>query len=174
MRAARAIVPGAAIWVTGLPASGKTTLAVALVEALRASGAVVLHLDSDALRPHAVGADGFDTAARERFYGLIVYLARLATEAGALVVISATAHRRAWRDAARAAIPRFVEVFLDVDATTCRARDPKGLWRAAAAGVIDALPGAGVDYEAPPSPEVRLDADTPRDVAVGSILAALG
>jgi adenylylsulfate kinase len=158
---------GAAVWFTGLPASGKTTLALALIASLRAEGRVALHLDSDDLRRFFDA--GFDDDARDRFYALIGHLAARGAEAGAVVVVSATAHRRAWRDAARAAIPRFIEVFIDAGVETCAARDPKGLWRAAAEGRIRSLPGHGVNYEAPASPEVVVNADAPIAVAVACV-----
>jgi len=167
------IASGVAVWLTGLPASGKTTLAHDLVDAMRADGAIVLHFDSDVLRPYVIGNGGFGDDARERFYRWLGYMATITTEAGADVVISATAHRRAWRDGPRAAIARFVEVFLDVDVATCRARDPKGLWRSAAAGAITTLPGAGVSYEPPLAPEVRLGAEVPRDEAIAQIRRAI-
>ena len=164
---------GAAVWITGLPASGKSTLASALLAALRADGVVALALDSDDLRPHVVGADGFDDATRERFYGLLAHLAQLGADGGAIVVISATAHRRAWRDAARALVPSFVEVLMDVHASICAARDPKGLWRAAAEHRITTLPGAGVAYEPPLAPEVVVGAELAIDDAVGRVRSVL-
>jgi adenylylsulfate kinase len=166
------VKPGVAVWITGLPASGKTTLGSALVRALRADGAVALLLDGDDLRRHV--AYGFDDAGRERLYGLLAHVARLASEAGATVVVSATAHRRAWRDAARASIPRFFEVYLAADAATCAARDPKGLWRAAAEQRISALPGAGVAFEPPLAPELVLAPEVPLDEAVAAVRALLG
>lgn len=164
---------GRAIWITGLPASGKSTLAAALVAALRADGAVVLALDSDDLRAHVVGVGGYDDGARNRLYGLLAHLAELGAAGGATVVISATAHRRAWRDAARALIPAFFEVFLDVDAKMCAARDPKGLWRAAAEHRITTLPGAGVAYEPPLRAEVMLAPEVPLDAAVARVRSVL-
>jgi len=167
---------GAAIWITGLPASGKTTLAAALVAALRGDAqppAAVLHLDSDDLRPHVMGDGGYDDAGRARLYGLLAHLAELGAAAGVVVVISATAHQRAFRDAARARVQRFVEVYMDVDRQTCAARDPKGLWRAAAEQRITTLPGAGVTYEPPLAPEVSIEAALPLADAVARVRAAL-
>lgn len=166
--------PGRAVWITGLPACGKTTLANALVHALRRRGEVAIALDGDDLRPFVFAAGaGYDPEARDRFYGLLTHLARLGAEGGATVVVSATAHRRAWRDAARAAIPRFCEVFIDADAATCAARDPKGLWRAAAEGRITALPGAGVEYERPAHPEVIVGAELSRAAALDRVMRNL-
>ena len=161
------------VWITGLPASGKTTLAAALIEALRADDVAVLWLDGDDLRPHLAGAGGYDAADRERFYGALAHLALLGARGGATVIISATAQRRAWRDDVRERVARFVEVYVDADLATCAARDPKGLYRAAAAGVVVGLPGVGAAYEVPLAPEVVVGAHLPADEAVAVVRAAL-
>lgn len=147
------------IWLTGLPASGKTTLARALVDLLKAAGRPVLWLDGDDLRPHLVGAGHFDDPSRERFYGALTHLVALGLDGGADVVVSATAQRRAWRDRARgvAGPGHFVEVHVATPLATCVARDPKGLYRGSASGEVQALPGAGAPYEAPLAPEVAVD-----------------
>jgi adenylylsulfate kinase len=165
---------GRAVWVTGLPASGKTTLANALVAALRRRGEVAIALDGDDLRPFVFGSGGYDPAARDRFYRLLSHLAKLGADGGATVVVSATAHRRQWRDQARQSIARFYEVFIDADAATCAARDPKGLWRAAAEGRIDALPGAGADYERPLHAEVIIAPEQSCQAALDQVLRVLG
>lgn len=169
-----AVLPGVVVWVTGLPGSGKTTLAGRLVAGLRGEGRVALWLDGDDLRPHLNG-HGYRDEDRARFYKSLGHLARLGVEAGAVAVVSATAHRRAWRDAARAdalaAGGRFVEVWLTVDGATCAARDPKGLYRDAAAGLITGLPGVGAEYEAPHDAEVTVEAEEPLGLAVARVRA---
>lgn len=160
------------VWITGLPASGKTTLAAALVAALRADGSPALWLDGDDLRPHLAGA-GYDAADRERFYAALAHIALLGARGGTTVIISATAQRRAWRDGLRALAGRFIEVYVDADVATCAARDPKGLYRAAAAGVVVGLPGVGAPYEPPFTPEVVVAADLPTATAVATVRAAL-
>lgn len=165
--------PGRAVWITGLPSSGKTTLGEALVAALRKRGEVAVLLDSDALRPFVFARDGYDPEARARFYALLAHLAHLVSAAGATAVVSATAHRRIWRTAARDLIPRFFEVYLAVGPEICAARDPKGLWRAAAAGEITSLPGVGVDYEPPPAPEVIVNPELTPEAALDRVLRTL-
>ncbi len=165
---------GAIVWLTGLPGSGKTTVARAVIDMLRADGSATLWLDSDDLRPHLVGPGGYDDATRDRFYGALVHLAALGADGGALVVVSATAHRRAWRDAARARAPRFVEVHLTADVGVCAARDPKGLYRAASAGAVVTLPGAGVVYEAPLAPELSIGPVVSAVAAASRIVEAIG
>ncbi len=160
---------GAIVWLTGLPSSGKSTLAEAAAAALRARGEAVLVLDGDAVRAALVPTPGYDEAGRAGFYATLARLAALAARQGLTVLVPATAHRRRFRDAARALAPaRFVEVFVDTDAATCRARDTKGLY--AAAGPAAALPGAGVIYEPPEHPELRL---RPSDDGVTQLLAVL-
>ncbi len=146
---------GRVYWLTGPPSSGKSTLARAAHAALRGRGWAALWLDGDDLR-QVLGED-YSPEGRDRLYGVIGHLARLGAEGGALVLVSATGARRRWRDAVRAAVPEFAEVYLTADPETLRARDPKGLYARAAAGEIDSLPGVGVPYEPPLAPELTLD-----------------
>lgn len=155
---------GAVVWVTGLPASGKSTLARRLRDRLRAAGAAAAVLDGDAVRAALVPAPGYDPAARAAFYETLGNLALALAQDGVVAIVAATAHRRAFRDRVRARLsaggearegaPRFVEVLVDVPAEVCAARDPKGLWAKARAGEAPELPGAGVAYERPLAPEV--------------------
>lgn len=140
---------GAVVWLTGLPASGKSTLARAIVSRLREDGAPTLLLDGDEVRAALVPTPGYDDAARDAFYRTLGRLAVLAASQDLIVVVAATAHRRAWRDQVRAAAPRFLEVHVATPLEECRRRDPKGLYADAAA----TLPGPGVAYEPPIRPE---------------------
>jgi adenylylsulfate kinase len=139
---------GAVVWFTGLPRSGKSTLA----EAARArlGGRAVL-LDGDAVRGALVPAPGYDPAGRDAFYATLARLAALVAGQGWIVLVPATAHRRAHRDDARARAPRFVEVFVAASLAECVAHDPQGLYASAARAQ---LPGAGVAYEPPEHPDV--------------------
>ncbi|HUL59315.1 MAG TPA: adenylyl-sulfate kinase [Anaeromyxobacteraceae bacterium] len=145
---------GAVVWVTGLPSSGKSTFAARLAGRLRAGGRPVALLDGDAVRAALVPAPGYDPAGRAAFYATLANLAALLAGGGLVAIVAATAHRRAFRDAARAAAPRFVEVLVDAAPEVCAARDAKGLWARARAGGAPELPGAGVAYERPVRPEV--------------------
>lgn len=87
----------------------------------------------------------------------VIYLAELLTGNGVNVLISATAPRGAYRDEARKRMKRFAEVYFDCPKAECRKRDPKGLWEQANQGEITELPGAGVLYEPPDSPEVEVN-----------------
>jgi adenylylsulfate kinase len=138
---------GVVVWVTGLPSSGKTTLAARAQGRLPGS----ILLDSDEVRAAIAPGLGYAPEERDRFYAALARLAGLLARQGQTVLVAATAHRRAYRDDARAAAPRFVEVFVDVDREVCVQRDAKGLY----ARRPPDLPGAGVEYERPEAPQVR-------------------
>lgn len=166
---------GPVVWFTGRPASGKTTLARSVVTRLRSAGTPVLWLDSDDLRPHLAPGAGYDDAGRAAFYGALAHVARRAAEGGVTTIISATAPRRAHRDALRTTVPDLREVLVEADDATLRARDPKGLYARADAGEVTRLPGAGADYE-PPSAPWRVVNTTIEgvDASAERILSALG
>jgi adenylylsulfate kinase len=147
-------VNGAVVFVTGLPSSGKSTLARAVVARLAARGRAAALLDGDAVRAALAPRPGYDAAGRAAFYETLGNLALLLARQGLVAVVAATAHRRAFRDRVRAAGERFVEVLVDTPAEVCAARDPKGLWARARAGGAPELPGAGPAYEPPRAPEV--------------------
>ena len=165
---------GTIVWLTGLPSSGKSTLAARVADALRVRGhdAVVV-LDGDALRAAIVPAHGYDDASRADFYETLARVAAMLAAQGLDILVPATAHRRAYRARARALAPAgFVEVFVDTTPERCRERDAKGLYAQAAAGEGAAmLPGIGADYEAPEAPEEIVREDD-RD-ALGRLLARL-
>lgn len=150
---------GAVVWFTGLPSSGKTTLARRAQARLAAAGRAAVVLDSDELRD-ALDAHSYTPADRDRFYGAVAALAALIARQGVVVLVAATAPRRADRQRARdelgrgSAPGRFIEVWVDTPLAECQARDPKGLYAQARRGVADQLPGVGAAYEAPVSPEV--------------------
>jgi adenylylsulfate kinase len=152
-----AIRPGFAIWLTGLPSSGKTTLAHALSCLLAERGVAVQILDSDGLRRKLTPNPTYSTEERDWFYDVITFLAELLTTNGVNVLIAATASQRAYRQAARERILRFAEVYVECPSEVCRARDPKRLWERADRGEITNLPGVGALYEAPDTPEARVD-----------------
>lgn len=149
--------PGFALWLTGLPSSGKTSLAQALSRLLLERGITVQILDSDELRRRLTPKPSYSLEERDWFYGVIAYLAELLTANGVNVLVAATAPRRAYRQAARERMGRFAEVYVECPPEVCRARDPKGLWARADRGEIATLPGGGTPYEAPEAPEVRVD-----------------
>jgi adenylylsulfate kinase len=148
-----------AVWITGLPASGKSTVAVELTQQIRALGVKITILESDALRKVFSTNPGYDDRDREYFYGSLAFIGRLLTEHGISVIFDATANRRSYRNRARQQIPRFIEVFVDCPLATCIQRDPKGIYRKAAAGEATHVPGLQVVYEPPEEPDVVVHGD---------------
>ncbi len=148
---------GWAIWLTGPPASGKTTIARALCERARAQGIPCVIIDSDDLRAILTPNPRYDAAERDWFYGVIVELAAWLTGSGVNVIIAATGHRRAYRDAARARIARFAEVEVRCPPDVLRRRDPKRLYERAARGEVHEVPGVDLPYESPLAPDAIID-----------------
>ena len=164
---------GAVVWLTGLPASGKTTLAARIRERLVALGAAAVLLDSDLLRPIIAADLDYRVAGRDEFYRRLAELAAVIARQGCTAVVAATAPTRAQRALARALAPRFIEVHLDVPLEECAARDPKGLYARARAGQAPDLPGAGAPYEAPSAAEVVARGGEDES-AVDAVIALLG
>jgi adenylylsulfate kinase len=156
-----------AVWITGLPASGKSTLAAELAKQIREIGIKVTVLESDALRKIFSAQPRYDEQDRDYFYGSLAFIGRVLTENGIAVIFDATANRRAYRDRARQQIPRFIEVFVECPLQTCVQRDPKGIYRKARAGQADHVPGIQTPYEPPAQPDVvvRGDRDNPVEAA---------
>jgi adenylylsulfate kinase len=145
---------GVVVWFTGRPSSGKSTLAAELQRRLEADGRGAVLLDSDDVRAVFRPAVGYGDEERSAFYATLAGLAALIARQGHVVLVPATAHRRTFRMEARSMAPRFVEVYVATDAAECARRDTKDLYRRVAAGELEGVPGADVEYEIPESPEV--------------------
>lgn len=162
-----------AVWLTGLPASGKTTISRVLVHELASRGVDVAVLESDEVRrvltPHAT----YTEKERDTFYRSLVYIGRLLVEHGVPVVFDATANRRAYRAAAREAIDRLIEVYVDCPLDVCIARDPKGIYRKAHAGEISTVPGVQTTYERPEHPDLTVSGGGDAYEAAARIVAEL-
>lgn len=157
------------LWLTGLPAAGKTTLAGEIAGRLRDSGLSVCILDGDVMR-RGLNADlGFSEADRDENIRRAAEIARLLLDSGIIVVAALISPYRAGRMHARAlaGAGRFLEVFVDAPLEVCRQRDPKGLYARAGTGEINDLTGIGSPYEPPPDPELHLrsDRNTPKALA---------
>jgi adenylylsulfate kinase len=156
-----------AVWLTGLPACGKSAIARELGRLLHERGIDAARLESDVLRTQLTPYPRYDERERDLFYAALAHLGAFLAQQGTPVVFDATANRRRYRDEARRQIARFAEVFVDTPLEVCAARDPKGLYRAAREGRSGTLPGAQAAYEIPEQPElvVRGDAGTPEEAA---------
>ncbi len=165
---------GVVFWLTGPPATGKSTLAQGLLEHFHQQDIVTLWLDSDDLRTAFTPHPTYSSDERDVFYGSIGHVAKRASEGRVTVVISATASKRKYRECVRESVERFVEVELEASPDTLRERDIKGLYQKADAGEIASLPGVGTQYESSEAPELVLDSqDNPPDILVKAILTWL-
>jgi adenylyl-sulfate kinase len=168
---------GATVWFTGLPASGKSTVARNLVVALAERGINAYRLDGDNLRHGLCGDLGFDHASREENIRRAAEVARLMADAGIVVVVSLVSPYRASREMVRclhrdAGLP-FVEVWVSTPLEECERRDPKGLYARARRGEVAHMTGVDDPYEEPESPEIEVTMDMDADVGVERVLAAL-
>jgi adenylylsulfate kinase len=164
-----------AVWITGLPASGKSSIAGKLIAQLKTRGVDVALLESDELRKILTPRPRYDPGERDMFYRQMVYIGVLLTQHDVPVIFDATANRRAYRDWARQKISKFVEVYVECPLATCVARDPKGIYRRARESHAQTVPGLQTEYEPPENPEIVLhgDREAPEDAA-RKIIARLG
>ncbi len=149
---------GAVIWFTGLSASGKSTLAHALENALFERGCKTYVLDGDNIR-HGLNKDlGFSPEDREENIRRIGEVAKLFADAGLIVLTAFISPYRADREKARKLNPKnFIEVYVKCDIDICEQRDPKGLYKKAKAGEIPEFTGISAPYEEPENPEITID-----------------
>jgi len=154
---------GVVAWFTGLPSSGKSTLAAAVAGELRRRDISAVLLDSDDLRA-MLPTLGYDEAGRTALYGALARLAAHIARQGHIVLVPATAHRRCFRDAARGLAPAFLEIWVDTPIEECRRRDTKGLY----ADKVASAPGVGTEYELPHAADFRVrlaDSDAAAEIA---------
>lgn len=147
---------GFTVWLTGLPCSGKSTIAAKLVEHLRASGRKVEVLDGDLVREHLSKGLGFSRADRDANVLRIGFVAQLLARNGVAVVVAAVSPYASTRELVRQQIPGFVEVFVECPLEECERRDVKGMYKRARAGAIGAFTGVDDPYEPPLHPDVTV------------------
>jgi adenylylsulfate kinase len=154
---------GFTIWFTGLSASGKSTLAAALEEALYEHGCHAYVLDGDNVR-HGLNSNlGFSPEDRTENIRRIAEVAKLFRDAGVISITAFISPYRADRDGARALAEAehdaFIEVFVECPIAVCEQRDPKGMYRKARAGTLREFTGISAPYEPPLAPEICLRTD---------------
>jgi len=147
------------VWFTGLPSSGKSTLARLVEKRIRERGFPVMVLDGDEVRTWLTAGLGFSREDREENIRRIAHLAMFQNRAGVATITAAISPYRSSRDAARQVIDRFLEVYVDCPLEVCEQRDVKGLYRKARRGEIQQFTGVSDPYEPPAAPEVIVRTD---------------
>ena len=152
---------GCVLWFTGLPSSGKSTLANEVAHLLHQRGQLTYVLDGDNIR-HGLNKDlGFSPEDREENIRRIGEVAKLFADAGVIALTAFVSPYRKDRDRARSLLEegRFIEVYVNCPVQVCESRDPKGLYKKAKAGEIPEFTGISAPYEPPEKPEIEVRTD---------------
>jgi adenylyl-sulfate kinase len=164
------------VWFTGLPASGKSTVAAAVEAELVRAGRAAYRLDGDNLRHGVCGDLGFTAEDRDRNVRRTAEVARLFADAGVVALVSVVSPYAEARAFARELHERdglrFIEVFVNTPLEVCEERDPKGLYARAKAGQLQGFTGIDDPYEPPVAPDVELRC-LDIELAVERVLEAL-
>jgi adenylyl-sulfate kinase len=147
------------IWFTGLPSSGKSTLARLVEGRIRERGFPVVVLDGDEVRTWLTAGLGFSREDREENIRRIAHLAMFQNRSGVATITAAISPYQGPREAARKLIGSFVEVYVDCPLGVCEQRDVKGLYKKARRGEVQRFTGVSDPYEAPVAPEVVVRTD---------------
>ncbi|MEU6822583.1 adenylyl-sulfate kinase [Streptomyces atriruber] len=168
------VTTGATVWLTGLPSAGKTTIAYELAGRLRAEGRRVEVLDGDEIRTFLSAGLGFGREDRDTNVQRIGFVAELLARNGVLALVPVIApfadSREAVRKRHQANGTGYLEVHVATPVEVCSVRDVKGLYAKQAAGEISGLTGVDDPYEAPDSPDLRIES---QDQTVQESAAAL-
>jgi adenylylsulfate kinase len=152
---------GVTLWLTGLSASGKSTIAVLLEKQLIDRHHLTYRLDGDNLRFGLNKNLGFSPEDRTENIRRVGQVAKLFTDAGLIVLASFISPYKKDRDSIRAEMPKgdFVEIYIKVSLAAAEKRDPKGLYKKARAGQITGFTGIDDPYEEPQTPELIIDTE---------------
>jgi adenylyl-sulfate kinase len=165
---------GFTLWFTGLPSSGKSTLARKVEEILLERGMNVEVLDGDEVRENLSKGLGFSKEDRDTNIRRIGFVAKLLSRNGTVAITAAISPYKDVRDEMRRAIGRFVEVYVKCPIDVLKERDVKGLYKKALAGEIKHFTGVDDPYEAPVRPEILIESDREAvDESVGKIVQTL-
>lgn len=149
---------GTVFWITGLSGAGKSTVAARLQARLHAAGRPALVIDGDRMRA-VLGAQALGSADRRRLGGIYAALARDVALQGLDAICATMSLFHDLHEWNRANIAHYREIYLRTQLATRRARDPKGLYRAAAAGAAGGMPGLDEAFEEPLAPDLVIDND---------------
>jgi len=147
------------IWLTGIPASGKTTLAEGLKNYYEKQGTPVEILDGDEIRKSLSKDLGFSPEERKEHNRRVIFVAKILARNGVVTLVPLISPYRETRNYARKEIPNFVEVWVKTSVEECKKRDPKGLYKKAQAGEIKNLTGLQAPYEEPQNAELVLETE---------------
>jgi adenylyl-sulfate kinase len=150
---------GATLWFTGLPSSGKSTIARAVNQRLIDRGLPVELLDGAEVRESLSRGLGFSKEDREEHNRRIGYVAKLLSRNGVIAICAAVSPYRATRDEVRQNTTHFVEVYVECPVAVAEQRDRDGLYARARRGEIAEFTGVNAPYEAPTAPEVHIRSD---------------
>lgn len=167
---------GCIVWLTGLSAAGKSTIATALHGRLLAAGRLAYVLDGDVLRKGLCSDLGFSPEHRTENIRRVGEVAALFADAGVVAISAFISPYRVDRDRVRKLVPagRFVEVHVSTPLAVCEQRDPKGLYAKARANQLKEFTGISAPYEPPLEPELALDTSRLKvDACVEQILSRL-
>jgi adenylyl-sulfate kinase len=148
---------GFTLWFTGLPCSGKSTLAEIVAKELESRGRGVEILDGDVVRTHLTKGLGFSKEDRDENIRRIGYVCGLLSKHGAIAISAAISPSRTIRDEVRSKTQNFVEVFVNTPLELCVKRDVKGMYKKAFAGEIKNFTGVTDPYEPPLNPEIVIE-----------------
>ena len=147
---------GVTVWFTGLPCSGKTTIADKLAKILKEKGKKVERLDGDIVRKGLTRDLGFSKEDRDMNIERVTFVAKLLTRNDVIVLATFVSPYIERRQQTREEIGSYVEVYVDASVDECIKRDVKGMYKKALAGEIKNFTGVDDPYEAPPNPEITV------------------
>ena len=158
---------GFVVWLTGLPGTGKTTIANELTKLYHEKGLLTETMDGDEIRLGLSADLGFSKADRQEHARRVVFVSKLLARNAVAVNVALISPYRAFREHAREELENFVEVYVKTPLEVCIERDPKGLYKKALKGEISDLTGLQDPYEEPVDPEIVIDTTTgtPLDAA---------
>ena len=166
---------GAVIWLTGIPASDKTTIGTGMENLLHERGLPVQNLDADDVRANLSPGLSYTSQSRDKNTKRLAWLAQRISAQGTHVIVAAVSNLRIFRDRARKMVEesggQFIEVYVLTSLGVCQERDPKGLYEKARLGIVNDIAGLHMPYEVPEKPEFVVDTGsvTPEEAAAAII-----